>query len=157
MQNLMNLFQFTYLLLLFNFLFSSGLKAQVEFNGKGILGKWRIVDVKTDEDKTIMEIWEKNGNYFAKIVDIPGLTEEEKNSTFCKKSTDKRKGQKLVGMEIISNLQKGKEKYSEGDILDLSKGKIFKCDIWLENEDRLKVRTHVPIIYKDEVWLRKTD
>ena len=81
MQNLMNLFQFTYLLLLFNFLFSSGLKAQVEFNGKGILGKWRIVDVKTDEDKTIMEIWEKNGNYFAKIIDIPGLTEEEKNST----------------------------------------------------------------------------
>ena len=157
MQILISVFRFANLLLIVNCLFLSHLEAQVEFNGKSILGKWRVVDLKTDEDKTIMEIWKKDGHYFAKIIEIPGLTEEEINSTVCKKSTDNRKGQKLVGMEIISNLHKGDEKYSEGEILDLAKGKIFKCDIWLENEDRLKVRTHIPIIYKDEVWLRKTD
>ena len=63
-------FRFLCLLILINFLFCSGLSAQTEVNGKGIVGKWRVVDLKTDEDKKIVEIWEKDGVYFAKIIKI---------------------------------------------------------------------------------------
>ncbi len=156
MKTLTIFFRLASMLMLIHFLFLSTLSAQTEVNGKGIVGQWRVVDLKTDEDKKVMEIWEKEGEYFARIIELVGVTSEEANASVCKKCSDKRKGQKLLGMEIISNMKKGEEKYTEGEIMDLIKGKIYKCALWLENEDRLKVRTLVPIIFKDEVWFRKS-
>lgn len=140
-------------LLLF-ILFNCKTIAQTDFDGKGIVGQWRVVDVKTDEEKRIMEIWENDGMYHAKIVKISGMNTDEAAKELCSNCPDERKGKKLLGMQLISNLKKGTDKYSEGEILDLIKGKVYKCTMWLENQDRLKVRTQIPLIFKDEVWFR---
>ena len=123
-------------------------KGTIKFNGKTIVDQWRVVDLKTDKDKAIMEIYEKDGQYFAKIIKLLGMTDEEAAAEVCNKCQDDRKGQQLLGMEIISGLKKGDDKF-EGKIIDLQKGKVYKAVVWLENEDRLKVRTMVPIIFKD--------
>ena len=134
---------------------SCSLQAQTEFNGKGISGQWRVVDVKTDEVLRIMEIWEKDGLYHAKIVSLPNLSEQEAAAASCKKCPDKQKGQPLLNMQLVRNLKKEGDRLSEGEIIDILKGKVYKCAMWLENEDRLKVRTLLPLIFKDEVWFRK--
>ncbi len=155
MQKITNLFRLASLLLMASILFTTQATAQVEFDGKGVVGKWRIVDLKTDDNQFLVEITKKDDSYSGKITKLYGMTDEEAAAAICDKCTEDLKGQKLLGLQLFSGMKEIEGKLQEGDILDLKKGKVYKGLMWLENQDRLKVRTLVPIIYKDQVWFRE--
>lgn len=120
-----------------------------------IVGKWKTIDDETNEPKSIVEIFEKEGKYYGKIVKL-FLKESDNPHPTCDKcpDDDPRKDQPTLGMEIIQGLQEHNGKYSFGKILDPKKGKEYKCSIWVDGDTQLKVQGSFLFISRTQTWHR---
>lgn len=119
-----------------------------------VLGKWKTIDDNTGKEKSILEITERNGKVYGKILKIftqPG----EDPDPVCDKcpEDDGRYKKKIVGMEIIKDMVKDEDAYSDGNILDPEVGKIYRCKLWVEGKD-LKVRGYWGLVYRTQTWKR---
>ncbi len=119
-----------------------------------IIGKWKTIDDETNEPKSIVQIFEKDGKYFGKIIKLFLKDGDDQNPT-CDKcdSDDPRKDQPSLGMEIIQGLQEYEGAYSWGTILDPGKGKVYKCKLWVEDE-KLQVQGSFLFISRTQTWHR---
>jgi len=116
-----------------------------------IEGRWKTIDDNTGQMKSIVEISIKNGKLYGKVVELkPG---EDPNKV-CTECTDSRKGQKIVGMQIISGLSKEDDVW-EGDdaIMDPENGKLYDCKIWVE-DGKLQVRGYIGFFFRTQTWIR---
>jgi uncharacterized protein (DUF2147 family) len=120
---------------------------------KTVAGKWKTIDDNTGEAKSIIEIFERGGKVYGKVVQI--LDPAAKPDPICDKcpEDDPRFKKKIIGMEIIQGLVKDGDEYSEGTILDPEPGKIYRCKLWLEGED-LMVRGYWGPFYRTQTWKR---
>lgn len=120
-----------------------------------IIGNWKTIDDETNAPKSIVEIFEKEGKFYGKIVKL-FLKEGDNQKPTCDKCADDddRKDQPTLGMEIIRGLQENKDRYSFGKILDPKKGKEYKCSIWLEDDATLKVQGSFLFISRTQTWHR---
>ncbi|MBU8850253.1 MAG: DUF2147 domain-containing protein [Desulfobacterales bacterium] len=145
-----NMVKLTVLSVLFYFCFIASGFAQ----DASIVGKWKTIDDKTNEPKSIVQIYEKDGKYFGQIKELfrkPG----EDPDPVCDKcpDDDPRKDQLTKGMIIIKDLVKKNDKYSGGSILDPKEGKIYTCTLWIE-EGKLMVRGYILFFYRTQTWHR---
>lgn len=125
-----------------------------EINAQAIVGKWNTVDEETGKVRSVVEISEKNGVFIGKIVELfpeSGSAEE----VICDKCNDYRKDQKVLGMQIVSNMKYKEENniYKGGRILDPKKGKEYKCEMWLDKNKHLKVRGYISFLYRTQTWM----
>jgi uncharacterized protein (DUF2147 family) len=120
---------------------------------KTVAGKWKTIDDNTGEAKSIIEIFERGGKMYGKVIQI--LDPKAKPDPICDKcpEDDPRFKKKIIGMEIIQGLVKDGDEYSEGTILDPEPGKIYRCKLWLEGED-LMVRGYWGPFYRTQTWKR---
>ncbi len=120
----------------------------------GIVGKWKSVDDETNEVKSIVQIFEKQGIFYGQILKIFPKAGEE-TDPICNKcpADDERLNKKIIGMEIIKDMKKSGNEYSEGNILDPEAGKIYNCKLWIEGND-LKVRGYWGLFYRTQTWHR---
>ena len=119
-----------------------------------IVGKWKTIDDKTNEPKSIVQIYEKDGNYFGQIKELFRKAGEDPDPV-CDKcpDDDPRKDQLTKGMIIIKDLVKKNDKYSDGTILDPKEGKIYTCTLWVE-DGKLMVRGYILFFYRTQTWHR---
>lgn len=119
-----------------------------------ISGTWKTIDDKTGKQRSIVEIFERNGKVFGKIIKIFPTAGEEPDPV-CEEcpEDDARYKKKIIGMEIIKDMQKSGSEYSDGNILDPEEGKVYKCKLWLEGND-LKVRGYWGPFYRTQTWTR---
>mgnify|MGYP001061595450 CR=1 FL=1 len=127
--------------------------AQASLNGYTAVGKWKTIDDETKKPKSIVEIYEKDGKYYGKILELFREPSEEQDPV-CEECTDHRKDAKIIGMEIISDMKQDKNDYSSGTILDPAKGSIYTCKFWLEDENTLKLRGYLYFLYRTQTWHR---
>ena len=121
-------------------------------NSQSITGRWTTIDDNTGEEKSIVEIMERNGKTYGKIVKIfvkPG----EDPDPVCDEcpEDDSRFNKKIIGMEIIRDMKKSGNEYSDGNILDPEVGKIYRCKLWMEDGE-LKVRGYWGPFYRTQSW-----
>jgi uncharacterized protein (DUF2147 family) len=121
------------------------------FFAQEILGKWRTIDDETGEPKSIVNIYEKDGQLFGDIIEI--LNPEKVNSV-CSKCEGALKDKPILGMTIISNMVKDDDVYEDGTIVNPSTGKTYTCRLKLEEENKLQVRGYVAFFYKTQYWER---
>jgi uncharacterized protein (DUF2147 family) len=119
-----------------------------------IVGKWKTIDDKTNEPKSIVEVFEKDGKYFGQIKELfrkPG----EDPDPVCDKCSDSdpRKDQPIKGMTIIQDMVKDGDKYSGGTIMDPKKGSSYKCKLWVQ-DGNLMVRGSVLFIRRTQTWYK---
>jgi uncharacterized protein (DUF2147 family) len=117
-----------------------------------ILGKWKSIDDKTGETKSIVEIFERGGLVYGKVIKIfpkPG-DDQDPVCTKCPQDDDRYK-KKILGMEIIQEMKKSGNEYSDGYILDPEAGKVYRCKLWLESND-LKVRGYWGPVWRTQTW-----
>lgn len=133
--------------LLFSFVFSA-------HGQPSIFGKWTTVDDDTGEIKSIVEIIERDGEIYGRIVAI--LTESNPD-VVCDQcgEDDERYNQRIMGMEIIQNLKKSGSEYGDGTILDPEDGKVYRCKLWVE-DGQLKVRGYWGPFYRTQTWRKST-
>jgi uncharacterized protein (DUF2147 family) len=120
---------------------------------QSITGKWKTFDDETGDAKSIVEIYEKNGKIYGKIIEILEKGKEDKTCDKCKGS---KKDKPVKGMVIIEGLSKDGDNWEDGTILDPRNGKEYKCRISLENSDKLKVRGYlgVSLLGRTQYWTR---
>lgn len=120
---------------------------------QSVLGKWKTIDDKNGEAKSIIEIYKNAGKVYGKIVDILDPTKRNFNCINCIGS-DKNKP--LIGLVIIKGLKKDGSEYNNGTITDPESGKVYKSYIKLLGKDKLEVRGFVgfSFIGRSQTWIR---
>ncbi len=118
-----------------------------------IVGMWKNIDDEDGKEKSHIEIYEKNGKLYAKVVKLLA------NATVrvCEKCTGTNKNKPIEGMEILWDLKKASDKeYEEGKILNPKNGKVYDCFISLIEPNKLKVRGYmgVSMCGKTQYWYR---
>jgi uncharacterized protein (DUF2147 family) len=118
-----------------------------------VVGKWKTIDDETGQEKSIIEIYEKDGKIYGKVIEI--LDIEHKKSV-CSNCSGTDKDKPILGMTVIKGLKKDEDEYNSGKILDPKNGKLYKCYITLENKDKLKVRGYIGISLfgRTQYWYR---
>jgi uncharacterized protein (DUF2147 family) len=124
------------------------------YSQETILGKWKTIDDETQEAKSVVEIFEKDGKVFGKIVKLFRKPAEDPDPV-CDEcdSDDPRYKKKIIGMEILRDMLKADGQYSNGNILDPNNGKVYTCKLWLEGTD-LKLRGYWGPFYRTQTWIR---
>lgn len=119
---------------------------------QSVTGKWKTIDDETGKAKSIVELTEKNGKLYGKVVEI--LT--DKKDAKCDKCPGTEKGKPIKGLTIIKGLKKGGSGYEGGTITDPSSGKEYKCALKLNGKDKLDVRGYVGIqaLGRTQTWVR---
>lgn len=122
-------------------------------SSQSVIGKWKTFDDKTGDAKSIVEITEKDGKIYGKIIEI--LNPSKKNDK-CTKCPDQDKNKPLEGLTIIKGLTKDGNEYTDGKILDPVSGKLYKCTVSLDGKNKLKVRGYVGVsaFGRTQTWSR---
>jgi len=118
-----------------------------------VLGQWKTIDDGTGVAKSIVEVYEKEGKVFGKIIDILNPADKDKICIYCKGD---EKNQPLIGLNIIKGLQLDGDRYEDGTIFDPEKGKEYNAKIWVENDtpNTLMVRGYIAFLYRTQEWIR---
>lgn len=119
-----------------------------------VLGKWKTIDDETGEPRSIVELFEKNGTVYGKVVKLIRTPDEDPDPVCsdCGEDDD-RYNKKIIGMEILRDMQKSGDAYVDGSILDPKNGRVYRCRIWIEGTD-LQVRGYWGPFYRTQTWLR---
>ncbi len=119
-----------------------------------IIGKWKTIDDETNKPKSIVEIFVRDGKFYGKIVKLFREPGEDPNPK-CEScdDDDPRKGQPIIGMEIIKDLVEDDGEYSDGTILDPGDdaGDVYTCKLWLE-DGKLMVRGYIAFFFRTQTW-----
>jgi uncharacterized protein (DUF2147 family) len=119
-----------------------------------IVGKWKTIDDETNEPKSIVQIYEKDGKYFGQIKELFRKPGEDPDPVCDKcKDGDPRKDQPTKGMIIIQNLVKKGLDYKGGTILDPKNGKVYACRLWIKDKN-LMVRGSIAFFFRTQTWYR---
>ncbi|GAA4835644.1 DUF2147 domain-containing protein [Algivirga pacifica] len=129
----------------FFLLFAVGVQAQ----SPSILGKWKTIDDNTGEAKSIVEIFERDGKVYGKIVKLFNKSDNE----LCLECKGDKKNKPIVGLEIIEGLTADGKVYEGGTILDPANGKEYDCKIWVE-DGKLMVRGYIAFFFRTQTWLK---
>ena len=118
-----------------------------------IFGKWKTIDDETGREKGIVEIFERNGKIFGRIIDI--LDIEHKHHK-CEKCEGEDKNKPILGLIIIKGMKKNGNEYEGGKVLDPKNGKSYHCKITLDGKDKLIVRGYIgiPLFGRSQTWIR---
>jgi uncharacterized protein (DUF2147 family) len=121
-----------------------------------VFGKWKTIDDETGLEKSIVEVYQKDGKVYGKVLQV---LEKGKENKVCDECKGDKKNKPVKGMIIVEGLSKDGNEYSGGTILDPKNGKIYKCYISLEDKNKLKVRGFIgfALIGRTQYWHRVTE
>ena len=127
--------------------------SQMSFS-QTILGKWKTIDDETGKEKSIVEIFEKQGKVFGKIIEI---FESEHRNRKCEKCEGEDKNKPILGLIIIKGLKKSGKVFDGGKITDPKNGSTYNCKISMEGIDKLTVRGYIGISLfgRSQTWIRQ--
>jgi uncharacterized protein (DUF2147 family) len=121
------------------------------------VGTWHSIDDKTGEAKAEIQIIDKEGVLSGRVV--KSLRNDPNAKKTCEDCKDDRKGQTIIGMEIIRGVKI--ESSSEflwaggGKILDPENGKEYTLKmVPQEGGKKLQVRGYIGPFYRTQTWLR---
>ncbi|MDT0554477.1 DUF2147 domain-containing protein [Patiriisocius hiemis] len=127
--------------------------ASLTVSAQDVMGKWKTIDDETGEAKSIVEIYQRDGKVYGKVVEI---LNKDRQDAKCEDCEGEDKDKPVLGLEIIKGLEKDDDEYNGGKILDPQNGKLYKCYITLEEDDKLKVRGYIgfSLIGRTQYWYR---
>ncbi|WP_249277425.1 MULTISPECIES: DUF2147 domain-containing protein [unclassified Pandoraea] len=119
-------------------------------------GVWKTIDDNTGKPKALVTITEKDGEYIGTIT--KGLGESDDPERICTACTDARKGQKMLGLQIINGVRRDGDGFDGGKILDPENGKEYRCKMTvIEGGKKLEVRGYigVSLLGRTQTWIRE--
>lgn len=121
------------------------------------LGLWKTIDDKDGSAKSEIRIIETAGVFTGKIEKI--LDPKAKPGELCVECTDDRKGQPMLGLEIIRGVRQVEDKavWEGGTIVEPSTGKIYKMKMTpIEGGAKLEMRGFIgfSLLGRTQTWIR---
>jgi uncharacterized protein (DUF2147 family) len=118
------------------------------------VGRWKTVDDKTGQVKSIVEIRELDGELQGRIVK---LFNPPVPHPLCIQCSGTFRNRPVLGMRILWGMRPEGNTWTGGRILDPENGEIYRCTMSLEkNGNVLDVRGYIglSIFGRTERWLR---
>lgn len=122
----------------------------------GAVGRWKTIDDKTGEVKSIVEISQATGSTLTgKVVEI--LKSDKGPNPVCDGCSGERKDKPIKGMTILWNLKPdGANAWAGGTILDPANGKTYKSKLALQpGGNKLDVSGCITFICRAQTWVRE--
>ena len=119
------------------------------------VGQWHTVDDKTGEVKSLVVIEEQGGVLRGRVTQF--LRKDADPAARCDKCSDDRKGQAILGMEIIRGVKKsaGNDYWDGGEILDPEEGKLYRVRLTpVEGGAKLQVRGFLGPFWRNQLWVK---
>jgi uncharacterized protein (DUF2147 family) len=122
------------------------------------VGLWKTIDDATKKEKSLVRISDNGGVLSGRIEKL--LDPEAKADGVCDKCSDDRKGQPIVGLNIIRNVKVNADDTSMwdgGEILDPNNGKVYRVRLKpVDGGKKLEVRGYIgaPLLGRTQVWQR---
>lgn len=125
----------------------------IALNSQTIFGRWNSTNEDTGEVDSVIEVYSKEGKAYAKIVEI---TDKSRQNAVCDLCEGANKNTPILGLNILTGLEKDDDEWSGGTILDPRNGKTYKCYIQLIQPNKLKLRGYlgVSLFGKTAYWTR---
>ncbi len=134
-----------------------GIALPLQADSSNAEGYWKTFDDKTKELKSIVKLWEDNGEMKGMIVKLFPKKGEDPDPK-CDKCKGERKDKRILGMEFMWGLKKNGGKWKDGRILDPENGKIYRSQLEVvDNGKKLEVYGYIKILFKigrTQTWLR---
>ncbi|MEM6800978.1 MAG: DUF2147 domain-containing protein [Bacteroidota bacterium] len=123
------------------------------------VGTWKTIDDETGKERSLVEIYEKDGKLYGKVIKLFPLPGDDPNPV-CDEcdEDDPRYMKPVIGLEILQGLEKeDDDEWEGGEILDPKNGNVYSCYIELKGADKLKVRGYlgVALLGRTQYWYRK--
>lgn len=129
-------------------------------NSESLLGKWW-----SEKKDAHIDIYKCSDTYSGKIVYLtePNFSQKDVPAMAGKPKVDllnpdpAKQNIPIIGLNILSGFQYvGNSEWEGGIIYNPNDGKTYKCDLKLENTDRLKLRVYVGVaaLGKTLYWTR---
>lgn len=121
-----------------------------------IVGVWSQPILKGKDkgkERAQVEIYEKDGSYYGKIVRLPPGVPA---NSLCRNCKDQHRDKPLIGMEILWGLKKEAGRYVKGKVYDVDEGKEYRCSLVLMSPEKLKVTASWLIFSESHYWTRVT-
>lgn len=124
----------------------------ISASGQEITGKWKTIDDSTGEERSVVEIFERNGKIYGRIIKLLRKPGEDPDPV-CDECDpdDPRFRKKVVGMEIIKDMERSGTEYDQGTILDPESGKVYRCRLWVDGNE-LRVRGYWGPFFRTQTW-----
>ena len=118
-----------------------------------IFGTWNSKNEKTGEIDSVIEVYQENEKAYAKVIEIK---DPKRQNLLCIACEGENEGKKILGLNILTGLEKDEDEWSGGNILDPRNGKIYKCYIKLVKHNKLKLRGYIgfSLFGKTAYWER---
>jgi uncharacterized protein (DUF2147 family) len=119
-------------------------------------GQWRTISDSDGKPGAVVEIREVDGLFVGVVRTV--LAEGETGDAVCDKCDGERKGQRIVGMQILWGMRPDGDEWTGGSILDPDNGKVYRAKMHLEDGGRkLIVRGFVgfSLFGRSQTWLRE--
>jgi uncharacterized protein (DUF2147 family) len=119
------------------------------------VGLWKTIDDKTGSERALVRLSESGGVLTGRVEKL--LAPDAK--TVCDQCTDDRKGQPMVGLEIVRGVKKDDNgsTWEGGTILDAKDGKVYKVRMEpVDGGQKLEVRGYIglPLLGRTQTWIR---
>ncbi len=111
---------------------------------ENIAGVWKTIDDETGQAKSLVQIYPYQGKMYGRVIYL------FKNQD--KKAVGIKGDPKILGLDVIWDLQDKGDRWKNGRILDPQKGKIYSCEIWKEGNN-LIVRGKIGPFGRNQTWL----
>ncbi len=113
-----------------------------------ISGVWKTIDDETGEAKSLVQIYPYQGKMYGRVVAL------FKNKD--KVAVGIQGDPKILGLDVIWDLEDEGERWKSGRILDPQKGKIYACEVW-RDKDQLIVRGKIGPFGRNQTWVFESD
>ena len=133
-------------------LFFAAFSFALTLAAQSAVGTWKTIDESTGEAKSHIEIYERGGKLYGKIV----KTLRKNAPTTCTTCSGSRANKPYIDMEIISAAAPDGDKEWDGKIYDPESDKSYTLVMWLEKDPNLLyVRgKHWTGLYRTQSWHR---
>jgi uncharacterized protein (DUF2147 family) len=119
-------------------------------------GLWNTISDTDGRLTAIVEIRENKGEYVGIVRGL--LVPAEPEDSVCGKCSGDRKGQRIVGMEIMRHMRRAGDEWTGGEILDPESGKTYRAKMRLaDGGQKLIVRGYIgfSLFGRSQTWVRR--
>jgi len=123
-------------------------------------GLWKTIDDKTHKPKSIVRLWEVDGELRGKVERTfpePG----EDPDPVCDKCPGDKHNQRVIGMEFLWGFHRDGDDWVDGHVLDPDNGKTYHATIrMVDGGRRLQLYGYIKVLIKigrSQTWERASE